>query len=613
MNRLLILFAVPFLFCTALLAQNVKFTAVAPATVVKGEQFRLVYSVNADARDFRAAETTDFQVLMGPSKSSYSSMQVINGSVTTEVSNSFTFILMSDKEGSFTIPAATTVVNGKKFASNAVTIKVLPPDKAAQQQQQQSQSRAGNRGSGAAPTATSPTISNENLFARLNLSSHKVYEQEYVLATIKLYSRYDVGLENFKLPEFDGFLAEDIPIVDAQWSVENVNGVNYRTVILKKALLFPQRTGNLKIGACKFNLVVRIKTRQQSQDFFDNFFESYQDVRKILNTAPTSVDVLPLPAGKPASFSGAVGIFSIKSSISTHRVKANEAVTVRVNISGNGNLKLLKNPTIAFPADFETYDPKVNNNFKTTLSGTVGTKTIEYLAIPRFPGKFTIPGVVFSYFDLKSKSYKTISTESFQLQVDKGVGGTSPSVVSDFTNKESVKVLGQDIHFIHTAPFVLERSTSYLFGSTTYWMLYWIPFFLFVLLFLIFRKKSMENANLALMRTKKANKVATKRLKLANKYLHDKNQDSFYDEMLKALWGYLSDKLSIPISELTKENIEIELIKYGVAEDLLQQFRDILDTCEFARYAPAQSSDAMNRIYDQTVDAIGVMEKLVKK
>lgn len=609
MKRVFLLFAIIVAVCSVAVADNVRFTATGPGTVVKGEQFQLVFSVNSDdARDLRAPSISNFDIVFGPSSSSYSSMQVVNGKVTRDVATSFTYILIAKSEGTFTIPGATITAGGSKLTSNSVTIKVVPPDKASQaQQQQRSGKGSGNGGGGDA------TISNDNLFARLNLSTRKVYEQEFVLATIKLYSRYEVGLENFKFPEFDGFLMEDMPMTNLQWTIENVNGVNYRTVVLKKALLFPQRTGNLKIGSCKFNLVVRIRSRQPSQNIFDDFFETYQDVRKVLTTAPTSVDVMPLPAGKPASFDGAVGRFNVKSTISTQHLKANEAVTVRLNISGNGNLKLLKNPAVTFPADFEIYDPKVNNNFKTTLSGTVGSKTIEYLAIPRYAGKFVIPGVTFTYFDLDSKSYKTIHTQSYQLQVDKGVGGSAQQVVSDFTNKESVKQLGQDIRFIRTEPLQLSHRTDYLFGTSAYWAYFWLPLLLLVILFIIFQKKARENANMALMRTKKANKVATKRLKLANKYLQNNNRDAFYDEMLKALWGYLSDKLSIPVSELTKENIESELSRYGVSEELMRQFMEILDTCEFARYAPSQTSDAMSQVYENTVDAIGKMEKIVNK
>ncbi len=612
MKKINILFALLLAVLSTVSAANIRFTATGPGAVVMGEQFRLVYSVNAEARDLRAPDMPNFEVLMGPSKSSYSSMQIVNGNTTSEVSNSFTYILMASKVGTYTIPAATVTVNGNKYTSNAVTVKVLPADKASAAQKT-AQSGGGRSHAGASTSSSSAKISGENLFARLILSSHKIYEQQYILATIKIYTRYDVQFEDMKFPQFDGFLAEEVNLTP-HWTIENVNGVNYNSAIVKQTLLFPQRAGNLKIGSCKFNAVVRLRSQGGGgRSIFDDFFETYQDVRKVLTTQPTSVDVMPLPAGKPATFNGAVGDFNITSSLSRSHVKANEAVTVKVTISGNGNLKLLKNPEIKFPADFEAYDPKVTNKFKTTTSGTVGSKVIEYLAIPRFAGNYVIPGIAFTYFDSKSHSYKTTRTQDFKLQVDKGVGGSAQNVVSDFTNKESLKVLGQDLNFIKTNEFELSKERTYFFGSALYWLLYLIPFLLFVVLFSVFRKKARENANLALMRTKKANKVATKRLKLAHKYLQAKNKDAFYDEMLKATWGYLSDKLSIPVSELNKDNIENELVKYGAEEKLIKSFREILDICEFARYAPAQSSDEMHRIYDSTVDAIGVMEKIIRK
>lgn len=613
MKRINILFVLLLATLATLSAENIRFTATGPGAVVKGEQFRLVYSVNGEARDLRAPDMPNFEVLMGPSKSSYSSMQIVNGNMTSEVSNSFTFILMAAKEGTYTIPSATVTVNGKKFTSNAVTVRVLPPDKASAAQQTAQSSGGHSRSAGSATSSSSAKISGENLFARLILSSHKIYEQQYILATIKIYTRYDVQFEDMKFPQFDGFLAEEVNLTP-HWTIENVNGVNYNSAVVKQTLLFPQRAGNLKIGSCKFNAVVRLRNQGGGgRSIFDDFFETYQDVRKVLTTQPTSVDVMPLPAGKPVTFNGAVGDFNISSSITRQHVKANEAVTVKVVISGNGNLKLLKNPEIKFPADFEVYDPKVTNKFKTTTSGTVGSKVIEYLAIPRFAGNYTVPGVAFTYFDSKSRAYKTTRTPDFRLQVDKGVGGSAQNVVSDFTNKESLKMLGHDLNFIKTNEFELSKEQSYFFGSALYWLMYIIPFLLFVVLFIVFRKKAQENANLALMRTKKASKVATKRLKLANKYLHEKNKDAFYDEMLKATWGYLSDKLSIPVSELNKDNIENELVKYGAGDELIKSFREILDICEFARYAPAQSSDEMHRVYDITVDAIGVMEKIILK
>jgi len=610
MNR--VLWGLAFLLMTTinLKAESVKFTAVGPGAVVKGEQFRLVYTVNAEAKDLRAPDMPDFEVLMGPSKSYSSSVQVINGNVTSEISNSFTYILMASKEGTFTIPPATIVVEGKRFTSNPVVIKVLPPDKAAQAA---SGSRQRSNSSGGSSASASGGISSQNLFTRMTLSSHRVYEQQAVLSNIKIYSRYDLGIEGGKVAEYNGFLAEEIVDPNRQWTIENVNGTNYRAVTINQTVLYPQRAGKLSIGSSRFDLVVRVRNQQRQQSIFDDFFETYQDVKKVISTQPTTIEVMPLPPGKPASFTGAVGKFDISSSISTRKLRANEAVTVKITISGVGNMKLLKNPTVSFPSDFEIYDPKEKNNFKITTAGYKGSKVIEYLAIPRYAGNFTIPGVEFSYFDPQSGSYKTARTEDFKIEVAKGVGGSGQQVMSDYTNKESLKLLGQDIRFIKTNPFELTKTQSYFFGSLMYQLLYIVPFLLFVALFIIFRKKAKESTNLALMRTKKANKVATKRLKLGARFLNEKNHDAFYDEMLKAVWGYLSDKLSIPVSELTKENIEAELLRYGVGEELVRQYLQILDTCEFARYAPAKSTDAMAQTYEKTVDAIGQMEKIIKK
>ncbi|WP_243345431.1 BatD family protein [Parabacteroides sp. FAFU027] len=611
MRRLNILIALFFAVVSVVHAENIQFTAKAPGAVAKGEQFQLVYSVNSDnARDIRMPSIGNFDVIFGPSASSYSSTQYINGKMSREVATSYTFILIAKKEGTFTIPAATVTVGGTKYSSNAVSVRVLPADKSSGQQA----AAQGGRASTSTTTESGAKISNQNFFVRLNLSTKKIYEQQYIQATFKVYSRYDFDFENEKYPEFEGFMVEDYTPKTRQLTLETVNGQTYRVGVLRQLLLFPQRTGTIKIGGCKLNAVVRIQSRAGGggRSIFDDFFETYQDVRKVLTTEPVTVEVLPLPANKPATFNGAVGNFNITSSINRQHLKANESVTVKVVISGNGNLKLLKNPEIKFPADFEVYDPKVTNNIKTTAAGTVGSKVIEYLAIPRFQGKYTIPRVTFSYFDPNSRTYKTHQTQSFDLQVDKGVSG-SQNISADYTSKESLKLLGQDISFIKTEKFVLSKEKNYFFGSALYWLLYILPLLAFIVVFVIFRKNAQENANLAFMRTKKANKVAEKRLKLAAKYLKENKKDDFYDEVLKASWGYLSDKLNIPVSALNRDNIESELIKYGAAEEVVKTFHEILDTCEFARYAPVQSSGEMHQTYEKTVDVIGAMEKIIKK
>ena len=333
-----------------------------------------------------------------------------------------------------------------------------------------------------------------------------------------------------------------------------------------------------------------------------------------MTTPPVTIDVKPLPSGKPASFSGAVGNFTMTSSISSNNVKTDDAVTVKVKISGNGNIKLVKNPEVAFPNDFDVYDPKVEVDIKTTAAGTSGTKTIEYMAIPRYAGDFEIPAIAFSYFDTKTGSYKTITSEPYKLHVEQGKGGgTSSPVVSNFSNKESVKYLGKDIRYLKVNGIHFVPNNELFFGSFMYYMCYLIPAILFIVFFFIYRKQVKENSNLALVRTKKANKMAVRRLKNAGKLMKENKKEEFYDEVLRALWGYLSDKLSIPQANLTKDNVEMELAKYGVDDALIKEFMDILNTCEFARYAPAQASDAMDKLYEQTVDAIGKMENTIKK
>lgn len=322
------------------------------------------------------------------------------------------------------------------------------------------------------------------------------------------------------------------------------------------------------------------------------------------------INVKPLPV-KPANFSGGVGEFTMTSSINAKEVKTNDAVTIKLTIKGAGNMKLITSPEVKFPEDFEVYDPKVTNNFDVSRAGLSGTQTIEYLAIPRHAGNFTIPPVEFVYFDLKSQSYKTLKTEAYDLKVEKGKGNAD-QVIADFTNKENVKVLGQDVRFIKLGDTTLTPKGEVFFGTMGYWLGYLIPFIVFVALVVFFRKQAAENANVAKVKTKKANKVATKRMKLAGKLLAENKKNEFYDEVLKALWGYISDKLSIPVSQLSKDNIEAELTKHGVAEDVTKTFINALNECEFARYAPGDENEAMDKVYATSVDAIGKMENSIK-
>ncbi|MEG0949844.1 MAG: BatD family protein [Bacteroidales bacterium] len=596
------------LLCVAgFAADNINLRALAPGSVVKGQQFRVEYTVNGDGKDFRTGDFTGLEVLMGPSTSSSMSTQIINGKVSSATSKTFTYIVVAPEEGSFTIPVATVKVDGRQYSSNSPVVKVLPPDKASE-----AQNGAGRTGS-----QVPAGVGKDDVLVRMILSKTKVYESEAILATFKILTlNGQIQLQDAKLPSFDGFTVQEIELPEnKQFQLEHYNGRNYYGIDFKQYLLFPQRAGKIEIQPATLDLVVQVASQRKMRSVFDDFFDSYQNVNKTVSSGKQTVDVMALPFGKPASFMGGVGEFKVASSISTTELKANEALTLKLVISGNGNLKYIKDPELKLPADFEAFDPKIDLKIKATPAGVTGSKTIEYTMIPRYAGDFEIPGVEFSYFDLKSKSYQTVKTTAYQIKVAKGANGAGNGGVTNFstTTQENVKLLGSDIRFIKIGSLGLKKSTSFFVGSITYYLLYLLPVLLFIVLFVVYRKQVEENANLVLMRTKKANKVASKRLKLAAKYLKDHQKESFYDETLKAVWGYLSDKLNIPTSELTRENVESEMQNRGLDAALIASFMEIISTCEFARYAPSQSDAAMDKLYDETVKVIGQMESLIRK
>lgn len=589
-------------------ADKVRFVAEAADVVVSGDQVRLVFTVNSqDIKDFRAPSIKGFDVLMGPSRSQQSSIQIINGKRTSNSSTAFTYILLAGSPGTYTIPAASVEVNGEKVFSNAISIKVLPQD--------QNSGNSGNNGGGSASSSRSQAagsrISANDLFITATASKTTVHEQEAILLTYKVYTVVNLRQLYGKMPDLKGFHTQEVELPQQKtFTLEHYKGRNYNTTVWSQYVLFPQQTGKLEIPSITFDGVVAQQT--VSDDPFDAFFNGggYVEVKKKITTPKVVINVQPLPA-KPAGFSGAVGEFKLASSINATDVKTNDAVTIKLTLSGTGNMKLIGTPEVKFPQDFEIYDPKVTDDYKLTNSGLTGTKTFEYLAIPRHAGNFTIPAVEFTYFDLKSNSYKTLKTEAYNLKVAKGQGNAD-QVISDFTNKESVKMLGKDIRFIKLDDPSLRPKGDFFFGTVGYYLCYLIPLLLFVVFAVIYRQKALENANVAKVKTKKANKVATRRMKLAGKLLAENKKNEFYDEVLKALWGYISDKLSIPVSQLSKDNIEAELTNYGVQEVLIAEFIGVLNECEYARYAPGNENEAMDKVYSASVEVISKMENSIK-
>ena len=601
MKRFFLYFALSLLAGLDVFANDIQFTASAPNAVVNGRRFNLVFSLkNAQPENLQIPDLSSFDVIMGPSVSQGTEVQFVNGQVNRSENISYTYVLQPKKEGTFTISPAKITANGKTIMSNALTIKVLPED------------QAGNAAAGNSGNAASTNISDEDIFVKADFSRRKVFEQEHIIATVKLYYRVNIrGLEEIKFPEYKGFTVHDIPIPeDKKNGMENVNGKNYKTYLLKQSVLFPQKSGTLDVESGKVTTIIQVQVSNQ-RSFFDPF-GSYRDVKKEIAIPGAKIEVSPLPAGKPASFSNAVGTFQLQSSINSENVKANEAINIKVKISGSGNIKYIKNPEIKFPNDFEVYEPRVDTKVNVSGAGVSGTREIEYLAIPRFAGNFKIPSAQFSYFDINTKQYKTLSTPEYNLMVEKGDASSSPHVMN-YANKEDIRFFGKDIRFIDTKNLKIREKDDYLFGTTIFGLSYILPLSLFIILFILYRKQAKENANIALMKNKRANKQARKRLKVAETYLKTGNKAAFYEEILKALWGYTGDKLNIPVAELTKDNIEAELASHKVSPETINEFMQLLQMYEFARFAPTESVGTMDDSYEKAIELISKLEDEVRK
>ena len=604
------------LITLSVFADEVVFRAQAPKQVVVGRPFQLTYSVNQRSRDLRAPEFTDFDVLSGPYTSTSSSTSFVNGKRTSSFEQTYTYMLMAQKEGTFTIGPATVKVDGENIQSNGVRIQVLPEDEeTSPQPSPQGRGQSSRQSSSQSSANQGGSVSSENLFVRTIASKTRVHEQEALMVTYKLYfANVDVAqlTNNTKLPEFTGFLKQELEQGEIQTELEHYNGRNYQTAVLYRTILYPQHSGDIKIDPANFEAVLRVQVQQRPRSIFDDFFGSYTNVTKMLTAPGVTIHVASLPGGKPAGFSGGVGRFTLTPTISQTELQTNDAVTIRLDISGSGNMKLLKMPAIDWPEGFEPYDPKVTNNFNTTTAGVSGTKSIEYLAIPRSAGEYTIPAVHFSYFDIDEKKYKTLSTPEYTIRVKRGAGepsaaGEQPSAVVYHAQKEDIKQLGSDIRYIDTKLVESRKSKVESYSYRYLWLWYVIPLIIAMVLLVVLRKQIKEAADITRMRYKHANKVAQKRLKAAAAALKANDKDHFYEEIERAAWTYLSDRLFIPTADLNKENIASILRQKGVAEERIQEVMSVLSTAEFARYAPA-TDHAMDDLYRDTTNLINTLE-----
>ena len=592
----------------SLLSQTL--TASAPSQVAVGEQFRLTYTINTqNVSEFRAGNIPEeLEVLIGPNRSVQSSYQMINGHTSSSSSITYTYIVVATKNGSFTIPAAHAVVDGKSIASNAVKITVSGNARSQAngggQQRQHDSEGAELRDAGS-------RISGSDLFIKVSANKKRVYEQEPILLTYKVYTLVSLTQLEGKMPDLKGFHTQEVDLPQQKsFKIETVNGRPYKTVTWSQYVMFPQLTGKLEIPSITFNGIVVQQNR--NIDPFEAFFNGgsgYVEVKKQIQAPGIEIQVDPLPA-RPAKFSGGVGKFSISAQFDKTEVKANDPVKLHLVISGIGNLKLIKQPVVEFPKDFDKYDAKITDKTKLSANGVEGSMIYDILAVPRHQGKYDIPPIEFTYFDTTTKRYETVKTEGFTLNVAKGAGTGS---VSDFTGQEDLQLLGKDIRHIKTGDTRQHSLDDFFFGSTGYWIALAVLALIFISLFVIFRQRAIENANITKRRAGKANKVATKRLKKASKLMADNKPGEFYDEVLRALWGYVDDKLNMPDEQLSHDNISQRLADRNVNEDTITQFMGALDECEFERYAPGDPKGNMNKVFDKAMTAIEKIEETMKK
>jgi hypothetical protein len=589
-------------------SQNVEFKATAPGEVAIGDQFRLIFSVNAQANGFKAPAIRDFSILSGPNQSSSSSMQIINNQVTRSVEYSYTFLLQAVKEGTFTIPAASVTVEGSVYQTKPINIKVVKGN--TQQRNQQNRQQQG-----------SPDISSNNLFVKASVNKTNPYQGEQIILTYKIYTRVPVSEYSVsKSPSLIGFWTENLIKDNAPLNQykEVINGNEYIVAEFKKDALFAQKAGKLTIEPLQLDVIAQVeKQRRRTNDPFEDFFNdsffggNYQNVRKTLNSNALTINVKPLPSlANEKDFGGAVGNFKIQTSIDKTDVKANDALTLKLTISGTGNIKLIDKPNFVFPTDFEVYDPRINDNIKVGPTGVSGTRTFEYLLVPRNHGKYSIKPSSFIYFDLSTASFRTLKTPEFKINVEKGTGGDT--YISGDSNKEDFKYIGTDIRYINTKIAKLKPINSYFFGSILFWILLVIPPVLFGTFLLVWQKELKKRGNIALMKNKRATKIARRRLKAAENHLKSGNQSSFCNEVSNALWGYISDKFNIPRSLLSMESVATALQDKKVKEELIQKFVDTLNNCEFARFAPGDKSQVMSNLYTEALEAITQTEQELK-
>lgn len=582
----------------------VSFTVQAPRQVTAGNKFNVTFVLkNAEGSNFTAPEIAGATKIYGPALSTSYSSSWVNGKSSSSSSQEYTMIYKATQTGRLNVGAASVDVGGKIMRTTPFTIDVVAGNGSNQQSQRdESQNqRGGVRYDDISTQSADKAVTGKDIFVRIEMSKPRVFEQQAVVCTIKLYTKYQVSqFMPTQQPSFDGFLIEEIPMQPSLNKVETVNGQQYMVAILKKCLLYPQKSGQLTITSGNYD--VNVVQYEQYRTIFGTLQQPVEKSLKVQSNTAT-VNILPLPEPRPSSFNGAVGNFTVTTQLKPDQLKTYSAATYTYIIKGTGNIKYVKAPELKMPKEMDVYDPKSNVDAKTTGVDMTGTATIDYPFIPQFAGTFEIPASEFTFFNPTTEKYESIPIEGRKMVVAKGEGAPS----------NHYRIQNMDIRHIATGDLNLKHTPRYTVGDWTYWLWYIIPLLLLTALLLYNRKRLRERADVRLMRTKHASRVAQRRLKQARKFMEQGNKEGFYAETLSSLWGYLSDKLAIPVSELSKDNIVSELENYGVEESLRNRTLELLDKCEFAQYAPQLAGDDMQNVWDEAATVIDSLESVKRK
>jgi len=605
-HKIVFLIIIQFALCHFnIFAQSPAFTAqVSKNKVAIGEVFTVAFTLNGTGSNLTYPNFKGFEIYSGPNQSQ--SISMVNGNVSQ--STTLSFYILAKVEGRYTIGAATVMSGNQKLETKPIIIDVVKGNPQPQQNQSQQQT------SGKEKSQYASELSQDDLFVRTFLSKTKCYLGEQITITQKVYSRVDLrGFQNVKFPPYNGFWAQqENSNQQINLQQENVNGVNYYVADYNKVYLFPQRVGNITIDPVELECIVRRQTKRQPRNIFEQFFGAggYEDVAVKVKSKSVKVEVIDLPTdNKPKDFTGAVGDFSFKVDISKSQVKANDAVNLKFTISGTGNIKLVEPMNLNLPESFESYDPKINESIK-TIGGVSGSKTYDYLIIPREKGDFTLNDLGFSYFDVTKKKYISIPSPEITLHVLEG-DGTNAQIIS--SNKKEIKETENDLRYIKAGDLNLKHKEDEFFSSMAHYLLLLISLLGFIFTFIFKKNQINANSNLKLVKERKAAKLAKKQLSIAEKHLLLNNKDLFFNEVLNALNNYVGDKFNMSVLDLSKDKISEMLLSKQVNEQTIQQLLETLNTCEYAKYAPSSVTGDLNKVYVDTLELISKIEEQIKR